>query len=231
VPVGSLDKIEQSFVVLTDVRLLMVAGNVMPLDTVLVKVVEHTQAGLGCSVDPELSVVGLGDLIVASTGPGLRVASPSGGGFISGGNLPINGRPEPAFDVHWLQVETLGAALEVTQTTGSPDVGDIPVLNKLGDHQILLFCFHGDGVHAPFTALVPGLQPVHLCPVSGGLNPPAISSIEVPSLPIPGEVVPLAVKLPLLEPVSAELKLGEGEERTLRMRLPEQHCTHHQPSQ
>jgi len=35
---------------LTDGRLLVVAGHVVPLDTVRVKVVEHAQAGLGMAL-------------------------------------------------------------------------------------------------------------------------------------------------------------------------------------
>jgi len=91
VPVGSNDELEEGLVILADVWLLVVAGDVMPLDAILVEIVEHSQAGLGSLVDPELCVIRLRSLVVSSAGPRVGVPGPPGGGGVSGGDLPVDG--------------------------------------------------------------------------------------------------------------------------------------------
>lgn len=67
--VGAGDVVKQLVGVLADDGLLVVAGHVVPCDTVIVHVVEDAEAGLGSTVDVELSVVRLALLLVASLRP------------------------------------------------------------------------------------------------------------------------------------------------------------------
>lgn len=79
-PVGGGYVVEQLLVVLADEGLLVVAGNVVPRDAVIVHVVQDGQAGLVRAVDVELRVVGLPELLVASLAP--RVESESSGDLV-----------------------------------------------------------------------------------------------------------------------------------------------------
>ena len=58
-----LDELEELVRVLADEGLGVVAGDVVPLDAVVVDVVEHTHAGLHAPVNVELGVVGLGHVL------------------------------------------------------------------------------------------------------------------------------------------------------------------------
>jgi hypothetical protein len=58
-----LDKLQQLVRVLADEGLGVVAGNVVPLDPVVVDVVEHAHARLHAPVDVELRVVRLGHVL------------------------------------------------------------------------------------------------------------------------------------------------------------------------
>lgn len=64
--VSTGDIIEEFLVILAHDGLLVVAGDVVPCDAVVVHVVKYTQARLGGAVDVELGVVGLTLLLVAS---------------------------------------------------------------------------------------------------------------------------------------------------------------------
>jgi len=72
-----LDILEKLLRVLADEGLGVVAGDVMPLDSVIVDVVQNSHAGLHGAVDIELRVVRLGHVVgdelslVAGEGPGL----------------------------------------------------------------------------------------------------------------------------------------------------------------
>lgn len=75
--VGAGDVLEQLIRVFTDHGLLVVAGDVVPRDAIVVHVVEHAQAGLRRLVDVELSVVRLPLLLVPGLRP--RVVAPAVG--------------------------------------------------------------------------------------------------------------------------------------------------------
>lgn len=63
--VGGSYIVEQLITVLADERFLVVACHIMPSDTIVVHIVQHTQAGLIGTVDVKLGIVRLADLLVA----------------------------------------------------------------------------------------------------------------------------------------------------------------------
>ncbi len=58
-----LDELEELVWVLADEGFGVVAGDVVPLDAVVVDIVEDAHAGLHASVDVKLGVVRLGDVL------------------------------------------------------------------------------------------------------------------------------------------------------------------------
>lgn len=117
------DVVEQLLGVLADDGLLVVAGDVVPRDAVVVDVVEDRQAGLARLVDVELGVVGLALLLVSGGRP--RVVVPAVGRLVRGRHLLAVRRPEPAVDVLRFEVLAVLAAFEVAQSSRRPDVWDI----------------------------------------------------------------------------------------------------------
>lgn len=116
--------LQQSIVLLADEGLLVVAGHVVPVDTVVVELVQQGQAVLGCAVLLELTVIGLGQTDAAGGGP---IAL----GTLRGGcQLLQRGCPEPTVDVCGLQIGTL-TALEVAQATAGPDVFHLQNKSKI----------------------------------------------------------------------------------------------------
>ena len=118
--VGGGDVLEQGGRVLADDRLGVVAADVVPLEPVLVHVVEHAEARLRRLVDVELGVVRLRLLEVAGRAP--RLVRPAGRRAVGGRELDARAGPEPAVDDERLQVVAV-AALEVAQAPARPDVG------------------------------------------------------------------------------------------------------------
>ena len=159
----SLDVLEQLVRVLADEGLGVVAGNVVPLHAVAVDVVEQTHASLHRAVDVKLSVVGLADVprlelgLVAGVGP--RLVAPARWGRVCGGHLHPGSGPEPPVDGGWLQVLTV-ATLEVAQSAGAPDVGEVVLGEELLDQLVLRGGLEGHEVHAVLPADVPSVQPV-----------------------------------------------------------------------
>lgn len=113
--VGVAHIFEKGIVFLADEGLLVVAGNIVPVDAVIVELVEEGQTVLGGSVLLELTVVGLRDVDATAGRPVALVA------LVGGCKLLQGRRPEPAVNVRGLKVGTF-AALEVAQTTRRPDV-------------------------------------------------------------------------------------------------------------
>lgn len=106
---------QQSIVLLTHEGLLVMAGHVVPVDTVVVELVEQGQAVFGCAVLLEFTVIGLGQTNAASGRPvALRTLR-------GGCQLLQRGGPEPTVNICGLQIRTL-TALEVAQATAGPDV-------------------------------------------------------------------------------------------------------------
>ena len=93
----------------------VIATNIVPNNSVLVDVVEHSQASFGRLVDFELGVVRLRFLKVAGGAP--RLSGPAGRFFVGGGQFDARAGPEPAVDDERLEVGTIVAALEVAQST------------------------------------------------------------------------------------------------------------------
>lgn len=113
------DEVEEVIVVLAHHGLFVVAGNIVPLDAVVVDVVQHPHARLRSLVDVELGVVWLGNLGVSSLAPGL--VPPAWWGLVGGGHLCVGVGEEPTLDVLGLQVLAV-APVEVTQAARRPDV-------------------------------------------------------------------------------------------------------------
>lgn len=98
----------------------MVAADVVPLDSVLIDVVEDAQTRFFRLVDLEFSVVRLGPFEVSSGAPWL--VTPTGWDLVRLGQLDARAGPEPTVDQDGLQVFAI-ATLEVAQATARPDVG------------------------------------------------------------------------------------------------------------
>lgn len=158
--IGGSDVVEELIRVLADDGLLVVAGNVVPRDSVIVDVVQDGQAGLAGLVDVVLGVVRLRRLLVASLAP--RVISPARWHLVGLGDLVAGGRPEPAEQALGLQIGAALAALEVAESARGPDVGNVVGLDQAEDQIVLLLGLDGHEVHAVFTADVASVQPVEL---------------------------------------------------------------------
>lgn len=98
----------------------MVAADIVPLDAVLVDIVEDAQARFFGLVNFEFGVVWLRSLEVASGAP--RLVAPTGGSLVGFGQFDAGAGPEPSVDQDWLQVLAI-AALEIAEATTRPDVG------------------------------------------------------------------------------------------------------------
>ena len=168
----------------------------MPRNAVLVDVVENGQAGLVGAINVEFSVVRLPDLLVASLGPWIE--GPAFGDLVGWRHLLPVRRPEPAVKNFGFKVAAILAALEVAETSGCPNVGNIILLNESEDHIVLVLTFYRHEVHAVFPADVSSIQPIH----------PLISvSWDVPAV----EVIAASV-VEFLWPVRTLLRYGQGEE-------------------
>lgn len=89
--------------------------DVMPVNAIVVEVVEDGQAVLVGAALLEFAVVGLRNADAAVLGP-IVLATISGGCQL----LQLSG-PEPSVDRDWLQVGAI-ASLEVAETAAGPDV-------------------------------------------------------------------------------------------------------------
>jgi len=173
----------------------VIAGDVVPLDAVLVQVIEDSQARLGGLVDVELGVVGLRSACVSLVTPWL--VRPAWWGGVGGRHLGVGVGPEPSEDTDGLQVSTFLTGREVTEAAGGPDVAEVTLADEVEDHVVLGAGLDTDGVHAPLTALVTCLEPVYL------------PALEVGMFLVPGEEVPVVAELPLLGSCLAGLYFWE----------------------
>lgn len=112
--VAGADKVEELFAILANEWLLVVASNIVPLDAVIVEVVEDGQARLAFVV---FAVVGLRAAITTGVGP---VAQ---GALVGGRDLGLRTGPEPSVDDGWLQIGAV-ASVKVAFAAASPDVLD-----------------------------------------------------------------------------------------------------------
>lgn len=174
--VARADEVQQLVGVLADEGLDVMAGDVVPLDTVVVEVVQDREARL---------VVPLGGLAVVW----LRLSVSAGGAPVAGvalrgrADLRSRSRPEPSVLVRRLQVRAFAAG-EVALASRGPDVADASARYSLLDELIFLHrqpikakqlyngavraiarCNYLRGfqrycVHAMSAANVSGIQPV-----------------------------------------------------------------------
>lgn len=131
----------------------MVAGDIVPFDTVIVEVVEDRQAGFIITLS-SFSVVGLGLAETAGGTPVPGISLCGRSDFNSGAG------PEPSVDVWWLKISTFASG-EVTFTTGCPDVLDTTSSYPLLDKFVFLGRLEGNGVHAVPAADVSCVKPVN----------------------------------------------------------------------
>jgi len=140
-----------------------VAGHVVPLDAIVVEVVQDGQAALVVALGG-LPIVGL--WLLVST----RCRPVAGVPLRGGSNLGPRSRPEPTVLIGGLQIGPVAAG-EVALPARGPDVSHIapgdPLLHKV----ILLRRLQRNGVHAVPTADVPRIQPIHLQTASGSMLP------------------------------------------------------------
>lgn len=84
---NSFDVLDEKVGIFADEWLLVIAGDIVPLDAVVVDIVQHSEARLSGVVDLELGVVGLGASEVSSAAPGL--GRPARGCDIGGGDFLV----------------------------------------------------------------------------------------------------------------------------------------------
>jgi len=159
--VARADKVEQLLAVLADEGFLVVASNIVPLDAIVVEVVQDGQAWLALIV---FAVVGLWAAITTSVGPVTEST------LIGRWDLSFGARPEPPVDDGWLQISAV-ASVKVAFATASPDELDTIASQLLLDEFVLLQSLETDGVHAVTTANVTGIEPVDFQRSGGRVKP------------------------------------------------------------
>lgn len=107
--IGVSDVFQQVFVFFANPRLDVVTGYVVPVDAVVVELVQNSQAVLWCSPLDQFAVVGLRLADAALFGPVVLVTLGGRSKFLQ------NRGPEPAVDLDGLEVRPF-AALEVAET-------------------------------------------------------------------------------------------------------------------
>lgn len=125
--VGGSDIVEKFLAVLANEGLLVITGDIMPCDSVVVDVVENAETRLVGAVDVEFGVVRLAHLFVSGLRP--RVVAPAGWHLIGRRHFDAVRRPEPAVEALRLQVSPVLAAFEVAQAAARPDVGHVVLLD------------------------------------------------------------------------------------------------------
>jgi len=126
----------------------VVAVDVVPFDSVSVEVVQDCQTGLSA-----LAIVGL----TLARSSGERPVSESASGAVGGGDGGLIGGPEPTVDVLGEESGSV-TSVEIAETARSPDVFD--VVHLLLDPVVLIGGFERDQIHATFSAVVSGVEPV-----------------------------------------------------------------------
>lgn len=147
-------KVKQFIGVLADEGLDVMAGDVVPLDAIVIEVIQYGEATLVVTLR-RLAIIGLGLIVAARLRPIASVALRGGSNFATGS------RPEPTVLVWWLQIGPV-AASKVALATRGPNVAHIATSNALLHEIILLRRLQRHGVHAVATANVACIEPVHL---------------------------------------------------------------------
>lgn len=152
------DIVEQFLAVLTNERLLVVASNVVPSNTIIVNIVKNRQTRFSGAINIKFSIIRLLLFLMPSGRPWIII--PSVWCLVSGRHLLTASRPEPSKDILWLQIRAVFTSLEVTESARSPNVWHIILLNEAEDHVILLLTLERDKIHAVLATNVPAIEPV-----------------------------------------------------------------------
>lgn len=99
------------------------ARHIVPVDAIVVEVVQHGQAVLVGAALLQFAIVRLRFADAAVGGPIVLVA------IVGGRQLLQLGGPEPAVDGHRLQIRTI-ASLEVADAAARPDVLDLRIVHR-----------------------------------------------------------------------------------------------------
>lgn len=159
--IARADEVHQLFAVFADERLLVVASNVVPFDSVVVEVVQDGQARLSLII---FAIVGLRAAITTSVRPVTKST------LVGGGDLGLRTGPEPSVDNDRLQISAV-ASVEVAFAAAGPDVLDSIASHLLLNEFVFLQSLHGDGIHAVATADVTGIEPVDFQVLGGSVQP------------------------------------------------------------
>jgi len=151
-------KVEMSLNVLADDGLLVVAGNVVPFDSVSVEIVQYSHARLGVTVLLDLlSVVGLSAWGVESSGGGPVM---EGTRRVGRRQSSLVSRPKPSVNVLGEEIRTV-ASVKVTKSARGPEIGHVTIDESL-DPIVFSSRLKADQVHATFSAVVSGVEPIPL---------------------------------------------------------------------
>lgn len=157
VGVGEASELEKFIRVFTHPRFDVVTGNIVPLDSVIVEVVEDGDARLVSAVLTELTVVGLSLSATTIVGP---VPAPSLSA-VGGWDSARRTRPEPSVDENRLKIGTI-TSVKVAFATRGPDVFDIGLLDLAIDEIGLILGFKTYQILAMLSADISGIEPISL---------------------------------------------------------------------
>ena len=130
---NGLDVFKQLVGVLADEGLGVVAGDIMPLHTVIINIIKKTIASLSGTIDVKLCIVRLGHILafklclVTCEGPGL--VAPAWWSGVGWSHLHSRPRPEPSIHICRLEVFPV-TSLEVAQATRGPNIGKVVCKDK-----------------------------------------------------------------------------------------------------
>lgn len=147
-------KVQMSLGILTYDGFFVVTSNIVPFDSISVKVVQNGHAGfvlsslLSC-----FTVIGLTTGWVESSGEGPVLESSS----ICGIEPSLISRPEPSIDLLGEEIRAV-ATVKVTQASRCPDIFDVS--NSLFEPIIFILRFNADQIHATFAAVIPSVEPI-----------------------------------------------------------------------
>lgn len=113
--IGVTDIFQESIILFAHERFLVMTGNIMPVNTIVVELIQKSQAVFGSTILFVFTVIGLRK---ADTTVGRPITLAA---FVGGSQFLQSSSPEPTVNVGGLQVGTF-TALEVTETARGPDV-------------------------------------------------------------------------------------------------------------
>ena len=114
--------------IFTNKHLLMVASSIMPGNSIIIDIIEHSQASFCRPVDLLFCIIWLWNIspsklgLVASVGPGLE--RPERRGRVGRSNPNTGPGPEPSSYIDWLEILTV-TSVEVAKTTRGPCIWDV----------------------------------------------------------------------------------------------------------